>query len=300
VTERAAQRWVGIYTAFDILLPRTSFFHTQVPRLLRAFLHARGAQAEVYMGTTETDTSEQYPSNRRFLADVTAGRLDGVAVVSAPFTSGWQDWVRDLPLPAVGVHTPYHVDARYAEFVRQGVARLHEAGCRRLAMLAWGVDGLREPFEAAMTKVGLPVHPRWVRHDLHPMLSGAGWEEFREAWAAEREKPDGLLVADDVLFDEAQIAILELGIRVPDQLRIVTHANKGDGKRYPFPVTLLQMDPVRYAEILGEMLLKRMRGEDVIPPTAEIPCELVEAAPVARPVAREIAPHEAVLQEGER
>jgi DNA-binding LacI/PurR family transcriptional regulator len=87
---------------------------------------------------------------------------------------------------------------------------------------------------------------------------------------------------------------------VPEQLRIVTHANKGDGKRYPFPVTLLQMDPARYAEALGEMLLMRMRGEDVIPPTAEIPCELVEAAPVARPVAREIAPHEAVLQEGGR
>lgn len=294
VTERAAQRWVGIYTAFDVLQPRTSSFHTQVPRLLRESLSTHGAQAEIYVGSAGIEIEEHGPSNARFLGDVTAGRLDGVVIMNAPDTSGWQEWGQGLSLPAVGAHTPYRVDTRYTDYVRRGVRHLHAAGSRRIAMLAWGADGLREPFEAAMTEVGLPVHPRWVRNDLHPMLSGAGWEEFREAWTAEQEKPDGLLVADDVLFDEAQIAILELGIRVPEQLRIVAHANKGDGKRYPFRVTLLQMDPARYAEILGEMLLKRMRGEVVIPPTAELPCELVEAAPVARPVARDIVPHEAV------
>jgi DNA-binding LacI/PurR family transcriptional regulator len=108
------------------------------------------------------------------------------------------------------------------------------------------------------------------------MLSGAGWEEFREVWTARRERPDGLLVTDEVLFDEVQVAIRELGIRVPEQLRIVTHANKGLDRRYPFPVTLAQRDTRRYAETLGDMLLKRMRGEPVEPGTTAFPFELTE------------------------
>ncbi len=94
----------------------------------------------------------------------------------------------------------------------------------------------------------------------------------------------GLVVADDVLFDEAQIAIQEMGIRVPDQLQIVAYANKGSIKRYPFPVNLAQCDPERFAEVLGGMLLKRMRGEAVIPATELVPVDIVKMVQTNFPV----------------
>jgi DNA-binding LacI/PurR family transcriptional regulator len=167
--------------------------------------------------------------------------------------------------------------------VARAVRHLRGQGCRRIAMLSWGHDGLRPALRDVLDRCGLSYRPAWVRGDLHPMLSGAGWEEFREIWTAHREKPDGLLVTDDVLFEEVCVAIRELGIRVPDELRIVTHANKGANRRYPFPVTLAQRDTRRYAEALGETLLKRMRGEPVVPAIAAFPFEMVEsdAAPAA-------------------
>jgi DNA-binding LacI/PurR family transcriptional regulator len=153
----------------------------------------------------------------------------------------------------------------------------------------------------ALTECGLDYRAEWVRHDLNPMLSGAGWEEFREIWLARREKPDGLLVADDVLFNEAVTAIQELGIRVPERLRIVTHANKGAARRYPFPVTEVQLDPERYAEALGGMLLKRLGGEPIESPVVMLPFEMIETAPVAMPVAARtaprIVPHEVVISD---
>jgi DNA-binding LacI/PurR family transcriptional regulator len=60
-------------------------------------------------------------------------------------------------------------------------------------------------------------------------------------------------------------------------------------------VTEIQMDPQRHAEALGNMLLKRLRGEAVEPSTVTLPVEMVEAAPVAAavaPVAPRIVPHE--------
>jgi DNA-binding LacI/PurR family transcriptional regulator len=164
------------------------------------------------------------------------------------------------------------------------VRHLIGQGCRRIAMLSFAPGAGEVALKNALAECGLDYRAEWVRHDLHPMLSGAGWDEFREIWMARREKPDGLVVADDVLFDEARIAIQEMGVRVPEQLRIVTHANKGAVRRYPFPVTEIQLDPEQYAEALGGMLLKRLSGEAVEPSTVTLPFEMVEARPVAATV----------------
>jgi DNA-binding LacI/PurR family transcriptional regulator len=286
-------RCVGIYTALDILQPRTSSFNTLMPRALRRFLRQNGFEAGIYIGDLQAGEREDSPSDLRFVADVAAGRLDGVALLNAPNSTGWAEWVARLQIPAVGAHTPYGVEVSYDAMVREGVKRLHAQGCRRIAMLSWywALDGLRQPLRDALASLHLAYHPEWVRRDLHPMLSGAGWEEFREMWTARREKPDGLLVADDMLFSEVQIAVQELGIRVPDQLRIVTHANKGADRRYSFPVTLAQFDPERYAELLGEMLLKRLRGEAVVRPRVQVPPEFVKADPGAAPVKRAVEPY---------
>lgn len=277
IAEGGLQQCIGIYTAFDILQPRTSSFHTLLPRALRKFFKDQGLGAEVYLGDLQAGEIKPGPSNPRFRADVAAGRLDGIAILNAPSTLGWGQWVGGLAIPAVGVHTPYTVDDRYGgDTVRGAVGRLAAQGCRRIAFLSWAPHGLQQPFRDALTECGLDYCPEWARSDFHPMLSGAGWEEFREIWTACREKPDGLLVTDDVLFDDVRLAISELGIRVPDQLRIVTHANKGADRQYPFPVTLVQSDPERYAEVLGGMLIKRMRGEPIESPTAVLPVEMVE------------------------
>jgi DNA-binding LacI/PurR family transcriptional regulator len=197
--------------------------------------------------------------------------------------------------------------------VRRSVRHLVGQGCRRIAMLSFAPGAGEVALKSALTECGLDYRAEWVRHDLHPMLSGAGWEEFREIWMARREKPDGLIVVDDVLFDEVRIAIQELGLHVPEQLRIVTHANKGAARRYPFAVTEVQIDPERYAESLGGMLLSRLRGEAVEPPTVTLPFEMVEARSLSQvperdegvastnsvaSVAARIVPHEVTVGNG--
>jgi len=287
VTQRAAETWAGIFSAFDILQPRTSSFHVRVPDALGRFLENAGLHTELYVGRPSMTDDDPPWHCGRLTADVAAGRLDALVLLSTPHRNSWQQWVANLEIPVVGTHTPYRVDADYPGMVRAAVHRLHAQGCGRIAMLSWAFDELVQPFAEALAELDLPFRPEWVKHDLHPMLSGAGWEEFREVWSAFPEKPDGLLVCDDVLFDEVQVAIQELGIRVPEQLRIVAHANRGAGKRYPFPVTLAECDPVRYAEALGEMLLARLRGHDPDPRRASVPFTITASASTESTEARE-------------
>ena len=293
VPERRGPQWVGIFTAFDILQPRASSFHLRLPYELGRYLEQNGLRTEVYIGGPMLTEQDPPSSCARLVADAAAGRLDGLAILSCSMTRAWQEWVAALRVPAVGGHTPYRVDAGYPDFVHWAVRRLCDQGCRRIAMLSYAGDGLREPLRDALSDCGLDYRPEWVRSDLDPKLAGAGWELFREAWTARRERPDGILVMDDVLFNEAVIAIQEMGIAVPGRLKIVTHANKCANRRYPFPVSEAVVDPTQYAEALGAMLLKRMRGEPVEPSVAVVPIELIETRPVAAPIRPEIVPHAA-------
>ncbi len=131
--------------------------------------------------------------------------------------------------------------------------------------------GWVQVFRSSLRKAGVPIRDEWIRCEVHPSQPGAGWEEFREIWLASKEKPDGLLVCDDLLMRDATAAICEARVRVPDQLMIVTHANRGSGIHYPFPVWQMEFDPDEFARLLSEMLVKLMRKEIANPQAVTLP-----------------------------
>jgi DNA-binding LacI/PurR family transcriptional regulator len=115
-----------------------------------------------------------------------------------------------------------------------------------------------------------------VRQGLNPAVIGAGWEEFRDLWLALEEKPDGLLVCDDCLLDDVCVAIRTMKISVPDDLMIVTHANKGSGRTCPFPVWALEFDPDAFADQAAKMLLKLINSEPLTERHVVLPATLRE------------------------
>jgi len=274
---RAAAPLAGVFTALDVFQPRTSLFHRLVLRAVRQELESREVAAEVYVG--RCGAGEELPPEEcgRFVFDVESGRLDGVVLVSVSSHASWEDWIGRLKIPAVGDRTPYDLDVPTDEMVQEAVRRLRKAGCSRLALMAWGLRKVERAFCREMVRQGLTPNPKWIRGDLHPMLSGAGWEEFREIWTASRERPDGLVAADDVLFDEAAKAILEMGIDVPRALKVAVVANKGQPWVWPFPAIRIEADPVLFGRRLARLLWLRMRGEKLSPCCEKIPYEVAEA-----------------------
>ena len=200
-------------------------------------------------------------------------------LVSWPELYYFHELLDKCTIPLVGAQTDYHAGTDYRELVAKGFHALAAQGGRHVAALgAWFGPNADEAELRDMARgFGMDMREGWTRHDLHPQHRGAGWEEFREIWSAHREKPDALLVTDDVLFAEAQIAILEMGIRVPEQLRIATHVNAGAEPKAPFPVSLLRVDAAWCAERLGEMLIQRMNGETVEPGLRAVTVEVVVA-----------------------
>jgi DNA-binding LacI/PurR family transcriptional regulator len=107
--------------------------------------------------------------------------------------------------------------------VREAVGYLLAHGRRRIALLAWSDEPALRAFEGLLREAGLEPEPRWMKPDLSMNDPDALHEALRQIWHAVPEPPDGLVCLNDFVFERTIPTILELGIRVPEQLMIDTH-----------------------------------------------------------------------------
>lgn len=300
----ADDRCVAIFSELDNTLPECSHFFRRVPQELRRLLQEHGVPSRAYIGllAQPDDGSTPTPRCDEFFHDLAAGRFSGVIEFNSQCL---RDRLRAAITEKQLLHVrPSYVRVDYDGMLAAGFRRLQELGCRRVAVLGVVASDitadntaareatLRRHFAAAR----LTYRPEWCRGDLKPNLPGAGWEMFREIWAAKREKPDGLLVTDDVLFSDASKAILAQQIAVPEKLRVVTHSNRGNGLFYPFPVDRLEVDPDAFATHFATRMLELLRGETpaaaspviqarlITAEAADCAVRVLRAAPVPEPV----------------
>lgn len=268
---------IGIVSELDLLAPRISAYFTLTASKLKTNLREQGFRPELYVGDSQPGDHRQKPTCERFVEDVHAGRLAGLVMLDAPETSTWATFMEKLTIPAVGALTPFPLGPTPSRLVETGVQELQEQGCRRIAMLTWA-QAPANLYKAVAVR-GLETRREWVRSDLHPQHAGAGWEEFREIWTAHPEKPDGLLIGDDLLMQDAAEAILELGIQVPRKLRVITHSNRGSNLRIPLPVTRIVQDPDDCARRFVNMLMRLMAGEKLPAGAGDVPLSVEHCAP---------------------
>lgn len=285
---------VAILSELDISDPGCSYFFRRVPQTLRLFLRQHGVASRLYIGHIPAVGVEAADAAARvcheFYQDLEAGRFQAVV----EFNTSVHTQPRFHEAMAT-VHMPYvpagSSGIDFDGLLRQGLARLRQAGRQRIAVLGHFADGVPEAIRRALAEAGLACNPAWIRGDLHPASPGAGWEELMEIWAARREKPDGLLVTDDILFNDASKAILALHLAVPAALHVVTHSNRGSGIYPPFAADRLEIDPDVIAAGYGRRVLELLTGQAPAPALLRVPPELVVAPPVALP-SRERAPVE--------
>lgn len=75
---------------------------------------------------------------------------------------------------------------------------------------------------------------------------------------------------DDGICDVATRAILELGIKVPEELAIVTHANVGRQFSFPVEFTSIGWDAGEVVNAAWQMLEKLISGRSVWEPVTKV------------------------------
>jgi GntR family transcriptional regulator len=292
---RRATRHVALLSDYNLLSSKGSHFHRELFAAIRNRLKERDLPSRFYIGTQDDSQTPTRFSCTELLDDLALDRIAGVIAVATLVYPEWVDACRKCGAPIVSEDTnpslraiASTVEIDDSAVIEEGVRILTSQGRRRIALLAWGATSRPGAtvlhFRSALGAAGIAYHPEWVRGEIPPAVPGAGWEQFREIWAGRAERPDGLVATDDMLFDDARKAIQEMGIRVPDQLAIVTHANRNSNVAYPFPVTRLEFDPEEFAAVMVDQLAQRLAGSTPEQPHIRLPYRIREpahSAPVA-------------------
>jgi LacI family transcriptional regulator, galactose operon repressor len=232
--------------------------HAAVYRGLERVVRDRGYL--LYSGSTDSDAERE----EQLALAMCARRVDGLII--SP-TQGAHDYLAaeiEAGVAAVFVlRPPQLVDADavlpdYNGGARAAIAHLVALGHRKIGFLG-GPDGhrsraLRAGYVEAMATTGLPVDPGW----LMPDAAGLAHADVTAVFCADRERTRAAVRAGG----SGDVTVVGFGdFMLADLLAP--------------PVTVVSYDPELIGRTAGEVLLRRMAGEQGPPRRIEVPVELI-------------------------
>ena len=265
VCERKKHGHLALVFRDTALCPRPLYFHLRFNSLLQRNLLRAGWRTVTHLQiTSDPDGLDELREG------IARGRYTGVIWTLGDTSDEFSRLAEKHGVALLGGRKKPLVEVDYDAMIRSGVDHLVHQGCRRIAGLFPGSDTefprandlhASRIFREQLALHGLTTTPGWVVQNSEAQLLGSGWQGFRDLWAASQQRPDGILVLDDVMYRDAARAIMELGIKVPSELKIVTHSNRTDDLVHPFPVTLLEVDPEEMAEAAAEYVIQSISGQ---------------------------------------
>lgn len=266
-------RHIAILVELDILRPGTSPYFLAIVNRLRWLFSQRQQSFRLHIGhATEPEHAYGDPTCHGFLDDVENDHVSGVVAVATLPRHKFLAQLKKRNIPSVGMDLNGFdgtVSLDYRQMVCNGVETLIRQGCRRLAMVGDCLPGANEGdgenvFERTIRQNGLVYRPEWVRTTLPTSHRGAGWTDFSEVWKANKEKPDGLLINDDMLLSDVDLAIRSMNIQVPQQLKVVLATSRAIPHNASFPLTRLENQPEAMADAMAEMLFDLMARREPV------------------------------------
>ncbi|MCF7854562.1 MAG: substrate-binding domain-containing protein [Candidatus Pacebacteria bacterium] len=210
----------------------------------------------------------------RLCEDVNAGHVRGVLVIGAVPANHreFRTLLKAKSIPMVetaarGRETPFVVEFDRCAFVRTAVSLAARRGCTRLAMIETpgdepdGRDPLVDVFKEAVENKQLAAVNQPIRRIAWPPDTAKGVVAFKALWEESDAKPDGVLVTDEYVAQGVAQAVFAAGLRIPDDLWIVTYFTRGAKIVYPIPVDTIEYDTYKLIDDAWHMLRARMNGE---------------------------------------
>ncbi len=221
--------------------------------------------------------------------DIQARRLQGLITLSWRGTESERDrrlkaLLDEQEIPRVQFSSsdlPYSISADMGDMARRAVRLLAQSGRGRIALMIPGVEQSAEPssflsaYCQAMLEMGLAVEPSLLWHAGGRATEQSGHDLFKRYWAQE-PRPDALIITDDVLAKGALVAAIDLGIDIPERLRVAALAVKDSDTFYARPIVRLQLDAGLFARTAVHTLKGQLQQPASPRQKIRLPCELVD------------------------
>jgi DNA-binding LacI/PurR family transcriptional regulator len=135
-------------------------------------------------------------------------------------------------------------------------------------------------FQRALEEFDVPFQPEWFFENAHYEEGG---EEMARRFLTMEDRPTGICIVNDYVAFAFMVDMMRSGVRVPDDISIVSYDNQSIATRCPVPMTAVSHPAEQIASTVVEMMLERMNGLDDPPRKVTLRGELVERESVFTP-----------------
>ncbi len=236
-------RSVGIVTGWNPFATETKY-DSLLLEALRHRLTEEGFSHECHFGLIREGFE---PGLRKLKEDIAAGRYGALVIIdTSSELNNWLDTQESIPW-----FIPPGIDHRHCAEIASDY--LLERGFTDLLFVPLHAPERRaahaaekEGFLNSLARHQITASPSRVAY-----LGGGiteAYERAKKLFAKRRNRlPQAIIVNHDCVTKGLLIALSELGIRIPADLALVTHANKGDSFLTPIPLTRCEVDPALVA-----------------------------------------------------
>jgi len=223
-----------------------------------------GREVSVFYGAGSPESTAE---KRRLEADVEAHRVGGVIFAAYPYQFQGSPILEMPGMPRVvisksgGEFNLPSVGPDADAFMATAVDALAAQGCRRLGCILPARTDWGPKLAALAAARDLTMKPYWCQ------------EVGLDAPAATRSlvhllmnpdqavRPDGLIICDDNLVEHAAAGLVAAGVKVPEDVRVIAHANFPNSNPLILPFQRLGFDARRILAACGELIERQQRGE---------------------------------------
>jgi LacI family transcriptional regulator len=268
------------WVARSLVMRRTHIIGLVIPDLMHSFF------AEIAKGISRkleplgyqiviANTEESPEAEQRQVEALLARNVDGLIVASA-HTTGRVDQFRNFRkrrIPYVLIdRLPPGLDAHFIgvkdeEIGMLATTHLYEQGCRRIAHLrgpelVTGTGRLRG-YRRALARLGLPARPDYVVGGQYEDTTG--YEAMRRLLALD-PPPDGVFCYNDPVAAGAIKAVLEAGLRVPEDVAIVGAGNVHYSDLLRVALSTVDQSSLEIGTRAADLLIRAIESKNHLPP----------------------------------
>lgn len=258
------------------------------PRATRMITQVEEVAAERGLGVVVQHYGHTDGAAERIETHLTEGLADAAIVLGVGFGSARLHRIgRKLPVLAIGdPYRPrgYDVLVQHERTALRGAAEyLVGLGVRRPAFVGENspTGGARQPrreaFQEVLTEHGFADSVLTVRQDPEDAFSGfldAQHHALELLSGPRRSRPDAIMASSDRAAISTLLTALQLGISVPEELKVIGVGNLPEGARLTPALTTVGNDVEEYRPVL-ERLIDRIDDPGMATRTVAVPWRLI-------------------------
>lgn len=254
----------------DSLVSLAGHYYRSLLKEARSYLQGRGYKVVLVLGHGEAP--EEFYNSIHLTEKPFCNRVIGV--LSLVELGELQQRIDDAGMHSVSIipggltetKDHYSIMTDYAEMMRIATEELHRRGYDDFALMCGGGSGHEDPVIgkafSRLIRGAVEFDDSRIIHVPYCWDWQNAGEVFREWWTNGQRKK-AVVFFDDALCDVASRVFGELGIRIPEDLAIITHANTNTYFHTSTKLTRVEFDSREIITAACQMLDDIIEGKEV-------------------------------------